>query len=89
MKSAKFLSDNSNPIVPIIGSIWLLFAMVNYIATAFTEPGFLPRNKTDEANHTEVTNNITVDLSGRYYPEPPLKVTKINGSHYSMKYCVS
>ena len=63
--------------------------MINYYKAAFTEPGFLPRGTPHETYSVERDNQITLDLSGKYFPEPAGIELFINNCEYRMNFCVS
>jgi palmitoyltransferase ZDHHC9/14/18 len=76
---APTLAEEGALAVPIIGGCILIATLVMYIVTAFTEPGYLPRSTPEETVQTEKENDITVDLSGAYYPTPKLKTIDLKG----------
>jgi hypothetical protein len=84
-----FLWTVANPVVPIVGFLVLCLSVSSYIMCAFSDPGFLPRATPDEAVHTEKVNNITVDLSGSYYPLPKNKFIDIKSCEYEVKFCTT
>jgi hypothetical protein len=55
--SAPFISQYSNPIVPIILAILLFFSVSNYLFCAFSDPGFLPRAQAQEVIKLEKDNS--------------------------------
>ena len=66
----------------------LILSISNYLKCAFTDPGFLPRATPMDTINTEKINNITVDLSGAYYPAPQNKILEIKGCEYDTRFCV-
>ena len=66
----------------------LILSISNYLKCAFTDPGFLPRATPCDTINTEKVNNITVDLSGAYYPAPQNKILDIKGCDYDTRFCV-
>ncbi len=48
----------------------------------------MPRANAEEALDIEKRNDITVDLSGSYYPTPKNVPILINDIEYELKFCV-
>jgi palmitoyltransferase ZDHHC9/14/18 len=86
---APFLITDANPVVPIVGFLIMCLSIASYVMCAFSDPGFLPRATPDEAVSTEKANNITVDLSGSYYPMPKNKSIDIKSCEYEVKFCTT
>lgn len=84
-----FLSEQASVAMPIIGAILLVLTLINYFVCAFMDPGFLPRSTPCETVQLEKENNITVDLSGAYYPTPKNQVLDIKDCSYDVKFCVT
>ncbi|RNA42550.1 palmitoyltransferase ZDHHC18-like isoform X2 [Brachionus plicatilis] len=84
-----YLIKNASVALPIFGFILFLLSLSNYIMCAFMDPGYLPRATADEAFYIEKENNISVDLSGSYYPTPKNKIIKIKGCEYETKFCTT
>ncbi|CAF0939077.1 unnamed protein product [Brachionus calyciflorus] len=86
---APYLSTHVTVALPIIGFFMGFISFANYFMCAFMDPGFLPRATAEEAYQIEKDNNISVDLSGSYYPTPKNKVISIKGCSYEMKFCTT
>lgn len=84
-----YLTEQGTIAVPLIGVFLLILTLVNYIITAFMDPGFVPRGTPDETIQIEKENNITVDLSGAYYPTPKNKTIDLKGCDYDSKFCTT
>jgi hypothetical protein len=54
-KSARYLVERNIAliVVPIFGAILCFFSIFNYLFTAFSDPGFMPRATPLEIIHTE------------------------------------
>ncbi len=75
--------------LPIVGFVFLIMTVANYLTCAFTDPGFYPRSSPQETLNTEKENQLTVDLGGVHYPTPKNKVVELKDSYYDMKFCVN
>ncbi len=53
------------------------------------DPGYLPRSTPEETIKLEKENNITVDLSGAYYPAPKNKIINVRDCDYDSKFCTT
>ncbi len=85
----QFLSDQASVAIPIIGAILLVLTLINYFVCAFMDPGYLPRGTPCETVKLEKDNNITVDLSGAYYPTPKNQTIDVKNGLYEVKFCVT
>ena len=83
-----FLSENVTIGIPVVGFLLFIMSLSNYLACAFTEPGFLPRSLPSETINVEKENNIVTDSGGFYYPLPKTKYLEIKDCYYEVKFCV-
>lgn len=86
---APFISQYSNPIVPIILAILIFFSVSNYLFCAFSDPGFLPRAQAQEVIKLEKDYNLTTDIAGYYYPPPKNKKVNITDCESELKFCIT
>lgn len=84
-----YLTEQATVAVPLLGAFILVLTIINYLITAFMDPGYLPRNTPEEIIKLEKENNITVDLSGAYYPTPKNKTVNVKGCDYDSKFCTT
>lgn len=83
------MAQHVSIVIPIIGLIFYLLTVFNFLACFFIDPGYLPRASACEAFKTELEHNIATDLAGNYYPPPRTKIIQIKGRDYEMRYCVN
>lgn len=86
---APYLSREASVAIPIIGVLLLILTCINYFICAFMDPGYLPRSTPSETIKLEQENNITVDLSGAYYPTPKNKTFNVKNCDYESKFCTT
>jgi len=79
----KFFGEQYSGLVPFVGAVLLLASLVLLLATAFSDPGIMPRQKDATEQEDPLTGARRTKQPQRYYD------IILRGHTFKLKYCVT